>query len=144
MKVHIKGKFSNLLKEQRFAVIAAQDQNEPYTNLVSFLVKDDLKKIYFPTSTKTKKFQNLSANSKLSILIDNRENNPIDIKNAIVVTAFGQSKETKQKEVIHNFLKKHPYLIDFINSPNCTMIEISIEKYIFVDNFENVTILDLS
>jgi len=143
MKESIKEKFRNLLKNQRFAVIATQDKNEPYTNLVSFLVNNDFKKIYFPTSKKTKKYENLSANSKISMLIDNRGNKPIDIKNAIVVTAIGKSKETKEKIIINEFLKKHPYLKDFINSPNCAMIEISIEKYVIVDNFENITIFDL-
>ena len=143
MKESIREKFRNLLKNQRFAVIATQDKNEPYTNLVSFLVNNDFKKIYFPTSKKTKKYENLSANSKISILIDNRGNKPIDIKNAIVVTAIGKSRETKEKSVKNEFLKKHPYLKDFINSPNCAMIEISIEKYVIVDNFENITIFDL-
>jgi general stress protein 26 len=140
MKKSIKEKFSNLLKNQRFAVIATQDKNEPYTNLVSFLVSNDFKKIYFPTSKKTKKFQNLSANSKISILIDNRGNRPIDVKNAMVVSGTGITKEIKENKVNNEFLKKHPYLKNFINSSNSVMIEISIEKYIIVDNFENVTI----
>jgi general stress protein 26 len=136
-------KLEKLFKEQRFAVIATQDKNEPYTNLVSFLINDDYKKIYFPTSKKSKKFQNLLKNSKISILIDNRGNLPIDIKKTIVTTATGITKETKEKIVINKFLKKHPYLKDFLNSPNCAMIEISIEKYIVVDNFENINILKL-
>lgn len=143
MKKSIKEKFSNLLKHQRFAVIATQDKNQPYANLVSFLVKNDFKKIYFPTSKKTKKFQNILANSKISILIDNRGNKPIDIKNAMVVTGIGITKEIIEKKVNNEFLKKHPYLKDFINSPNCAMIEISIEKYILVDNFENVNIYNI-
>jgi hypothetical protein len=74
------------------------------------------------------------------MLIDDRDNRPDDIKNAIAVTIVGKSKETKNKKVINNFLKKHPYLKDFINSPECAMVQIDIEKYISVDNFQNVTI----
>jgi len=83
MEKSIKEKLSCLFKEQRFAVIATQDKLEPYTNLVTFLVREDFKKIYFPTSKNTKKYENLTSNSKISILFDNRVNKPRDIKNAI-------------------------------------------------------------
>ena len=85
---------------------ATQDKNEPYTNLVSFLEDKDFKKIYFPTSKKTKKYENLSANSKTSILIDNRGNKASDIINTIVLTAIGFSKEIKEeKESILDIIK---------------------------------------
>jgi general stress protein 26 len=141
MKNLIKKKISNLLKEQRFAVIATQDKNEPYTNLVTFLSSKNLEKIYFPTSKKSKKYENLSANSRISILIDNRINEPKDIENAIALTAIGTSRQTRDEDTIKEFLIKHPYLKDFISSKECAMIEIEIKKYILVDNFQNVNIL---
>lgn len=143
MKYSIKKNLKNILKKQKFAVIATQNKNEPYTSLVTFLAREDFKKIYFPTSKNTKKYENLSKNSKISILIDNRENKPKDIKNAIAVTAVGKSKETKDDKIVNNFLKKHPYLKDFINSKDCIMIEINVEKYIVVDNFQNVKIKNI-
>ena len=140
MKDSIKEKIANLLKEQRFAVIATQSKNEPYTNLVTFLVKEELKKIYFPTLKKTKKYENLSSNSRISMLIDNRGNKPKDIEKAMVVTAVGNSRETKDTNIADDFLDKHPYLKDFIDSPDCAMIELNVEKYIVVEKFEKVTV----
>jgi len=143
MKKSVKEKLRNLLEEQRFAVIATKSKNELYTNLVTFYAEDNLKKIYFPTSKNTTKYKNLSAYSKISILIDNRGNKPEDIKNAMAVTAVGLSRETKNLNVVKNFLKKHPYLKDFVNSNDCVMIEIELEKYILVDNFQNVNVFSL-
>jgi len=143
MKELLKQKLNKLFQEQRFAVIATQGKNEPYTNLVSFLVNENLEKIYFPTSKKTQKFKNLSENSRISILIDNRGNKPTDIKNAMAVTATGLTREKQDEKIIKLFLKKHPYLEDFINSSDCAMIEISIEKYFIVDNFQNVRTVNL-
>jgi len=140
MKKYNKEKLSNFLKKQRFAVIATQGNNELYTNLVTFLVNQNIKKIYFPTSKNTKKFKNLSSNSMVSILIDNRVNKPKDIKNAIAVTVIGKSKEIKDKKVNKKFLKKHPYLKEFVTSKDCAMIEIDVEKYIIVEKFQNVNI----
>lgn len=142
MKKSIKEKLSNLFEKQRFAVIATQGKNLPYANLVTFIIGEDFKKIYFPTSKYTKKYENLSSNSMLSILIDNRVNKPKDIVNAMAVTAVGKSRETKDKQIIKKFLKKHPYLKEFVNSKDCAMIEIKVEKYIVVDNFQNVNILN--
>lgn len=139
----IKQKIKKLFKEQRFAVIATQGKTEPYTNLVSFLVRRDLKKIYFPTSKNTRKFKNLSKHSRLSILIDNRDNEPVDIENAMTVTAVGETSVTENAEIIHLFLQKHPYLKEFTNSNDCRMIEIDIEKYIIVENFQEVKIIYL-
>jgi len=139
----LKQKIKKIFKEQRFAVIATQDNNEPYTNLVTFLSNEDLEKIYFPTSKKTQKFKNLSRNSRISILIDNRGNKPKDIQNAMAVTAVGKTSEIYDHKINNDFLKKHPYLVDFINSKDCTMIEINIDKYIVVDNFQNVDVLNI-
>lgn len=141
MKEKIIEKLKILFKEQRFAVIATQDKLEPYTNLVTFLVGENFKQIYFPTFKNTKKYENLTSNSRISILFDNRVNKPKDIKNAIAVTAVGKSREVKDSVVIKKFLKKHPYLKKFVNSADCAMIEIRVEKYIVVDNFQNVNIL---
>jgi general stress protein 26 len=142
MNEDIKEKLNNLFNEQRFAVIATQGKYEPYTNLVSFLAGIDLRNIYFPTSKNTKKYENLSEKSRISILIDNRVNKPIDIKNAIAVTAIGKSKQTKDKYIFKLFLKKHPYLKDFVNSMDCIMIEIEVEKYILINNFQKINIID--
>lgn len=142
MNKYFKEKLNNLFKEQRFAVIATQGKYGPYTNLVTFLAGTDLRNIYFPTSKNTKKYENLSTKSRISILIDNRVNKPIDIKNAIAVTAIGKSKQTKDKYIIKLFLKKHPYLKDFVNSTDCAMIEIEVEKYILIDHFHKINIID--
>ena len=135
-------KIVELFKEQRFAVIATQGKTEPYTNLVSFLIGRDFKKIYFPTSKNTRKFKNLSENSRISILIDNRGNKPQDIENAMTLTAVGKTSVIKDSKILNLFLKKHPYLKDFVSSNDCAMIEIDIEKYIVVYNFKDVKIID--
>ena len=143
MDKNLNQKIKKLFEEQRFAVVATQGKTEPYTNLVSFLGGKDLKKIYFPTSKDTRKFKNLSEHSRVSILIDNRDNEPVDIEDAMTVTAAGETSVTRNSEIKYLFLKKHPYLKQFTNSNDCRMIEISIEKYILVENFQKVKIIDI-
>lgn len=136
---------SELLKSQKFAVIATQGIKEPYTNLVSFVSTNDMRNIIFATSKKTKKFENIKRNSCISVLIDNRDNTESDIQKAIVITGIGTADEIKEKNDFYKelYLKKHPYLLDFVNSEDSVLIKIKIDKYIVVNKFENVEIIDL-
>ena len=138
-------KLENLLQSQRFSVIATQDDREPYTNLVAFINTNDLKHIIFATSKNTKKYNNLIKNSKISMLIDNRGNKPDDIRKALVVTAVGNADELKKDFDFYKkfYLKKHPYLRDFINSPDTVLINLKVEKYLFVDHFQNVKVIKI-
>lgn len=146
MKKEIKLKIiKDLLNNQRFGVIATQDKNEPYTNLVAFIHSDNLKQIILATPKNTKKYDNIIQNSRMSMLIDNRGNKPNDIKNAIVVTAIGSANEIKRntRYFIQLYLKKHPYLSDFINSKDTAIIRLKVEKYLLVNRFQNVEIIQI-
>ncbi len=136
-------KIKNLLESQRFAVIATQGEIEPYTNLVAFISTKDLKHIIFATSKYTKKYNNLIKNSKISMLIDNRGNKPDDIKKSVVVTAFGIANELKNDLNFYRnlYLKKHPYLEDFIKSPDTVLINLIVERFLLVDHFQNVKVI---
>lgn len=137
-------KIRNLFKSQMFGVIATDMQGIPYTSLVAYCSTDDLKYLIFATSKKTRKFQNLMNNSNISILIDNRENNPSDFSKAITVTALGNAEEIQKNEdnFKNLFIKKHPDLTDFINSSDCTLFRIKVDKYQFVSNFQSVEYID--
>ncbi len=133
----------NLLKNQRFGVIATQGSTGPYTSLVAFINSHDLKKLVFATSKNTKKYDNIIQNSRMTMLIDNRGNKPLDIKNAIAVTAFGSANEIKRnvEDLKMLYLKKHPYLSDFVNSKDTAFISLKVEKYLLVNRFQNVEII---
>lgn len=136
-------KLEDLLQNQRFAVIATQGEREPYTNLVAFIHSKDLKQIIFATSKNTKKYDNIIKNSKMSMLIDNRGNKPDDIKKTMAVTAVGTADELKHDYNFYKnlYLKKHPYLKDFINLHDTVLINFKLDKYLMVDNFQNVKVI---
>ena len=136
-------KLESLLQSQRFAVLATQGEIEPYQNLIAFINTKDLKQIIFATSKNTKKYDNIIKNSKISILIDNLGNKPDDIKKAVVVTVVGIADELKHNLDLYKnlFLKKHPYLADFINLPDTILINLKVENYLLVDHFENFKVI---
>jgi general stress protein 26 len=135
----------DLLNIQRFCVVATTFEGHPYMNLVSYANTDDLHTILFATLRNTRKYKNIILDPRTSILVDNRKNSPNDLKEAVTVTALGKSKEVdfdKEKK-IGAYLNRHPYMREFISNPNCALIEVNVEKYIYVSKFQDVKVIEL-
>ena len=135
----------NILKDlfdsQPLAVLATQGDGQPYTNLVAFTVSRNLKSLFFATTQSTRKFANLSAEPRVSMLVDNRANNPSDFRWAKAVTVTGKAKKIdkeKEVEITEGYLGKHPHLKDFLASPSCALIRIRAETYYLVTRFQEV------
>lgn len=136
----------SLMDTQSFAVLATHDHGQPYASLVAFAASDNLKQLFFVTGKATRKFKNLTADPRASMLIDNRANTPMDISRAMAATATGSvetaSGETldRQKEL---FLKKHPHLKDFAASASTRLIRFDVTCYYVVNRFQNVVELHM-
>uniref|UniRef100_A0A7V6A195 Pyridoxamine 5'-phosphate oxidase family protein n=1 Tax=Desulfobacca acetoxidans TaxID=60893 RepID=A0A7V6A195_9BACT len=133
-----------LLHRQRLAVLATlmSDQlGRPYTNLIAFVATYDLKEIVFATNRATRKFKNLAADPRVSLLVDNRSNQETDFGEASAVTILGTAGEISGPERearLQLFLSKHPYLEEFVTAPTCALVSVKVEKYILVTRFQEV------
>ena len=130
-----------LLESQRLAVLSTQDHLQPYSNLVAFAATPDLKYLLFATTRATRKYANLLANSRVSILIDSRTNQTADFAEAAAVTALGRASEVQGEErnqLLKIYLNRHPYLEGFVSSPNCALFAVKVERYIMVTRFQDV------
>jgi len=134
-----------LLESQKYAVIATNKGKIPYTNIIAFASTEGLGNILFATKKESTKFINLLNNPCLSILIDDRKNLSSDLMNAVAVSAEAKVKEVdKEKEKLKKFfLKKHPELAGFLNEPDCKLLKLEVQKYIYVDKFDNKKVLDV-
>lgn len=131
----------SLLNSQRLAVLSTLMSGRPYSNLIAFAVTDDLKDIFFATTRATRKFANLTAEPRVSLLMDNRSNQETDFGEASAVTVLGTAEEVLSPErdkYLRLYLKKHPYLEDFVTAPTCALVRIKVEKYIMVTQFQEV------
>jgi nitroimidazol reductase NimA-like FMN-containing flavoprotein (pyridoxamine 5'-phosphate oxidase superfamily) len=133
-----------LLRTQRLAVLATlmSDQlGRPYSNLIAFAATADLKEILFATTRATRKFANLTGDPRVSLLMDNRSNQETDFGEASAVTVLGTAGEVlgpERDSCLHLFLKKHPYLEEFVSAPTCALIRVKVEKFIMVTQFQEV------
>lgn len=136
----------DLFKTQRLAVLATLDGRQPYGNLVAFTTTHDLKYLLFATSRATRKYSNISRNPRAAMVIDNRLNREADFRKATAVTAVGTVREIEEKEKPRYqrlYLLKHPYLKEFLLSPNCALLRMEVETYYMVSQFQEVTTLEL-
>jgi nitroimidazol reductase NimA-like FMN-containing flavoprotein (pyridoxamine 5'-phosphate oxidase superfamily) len=141
-------KTMQLLKDvigtQYFAVLNSLGEGLPYSNLVSFAITDDLKSLVFVTDRNTRKYRNIKENNKISLLIDNRANQPSDISQAVAITVIGTAREeSKSKSSLQTiFLARHPQLLQFIDNPNNALILVTASDYIIAgfDKTQHVVI----
>lgn len=142
----VEGQVRSLLASQRLAVLATQRDGGPYASLVAFAHAQDLKRVYFATSRSTRKYANLSSESRVALLVDSRRNVLEDFHRARAVTILGRSEELKgqrRDEVLTLYLDRHPHLEDFARSPTCALIEVAVDRYILVGRFQRVSELDV-
>lgn len=131
-----------LLQQQNFAVLGTSRQGHAYSSLVAFSATDSAKSLYFATTKATRKYHNLSADNRVSLLIDNRADLNRPLYEAAAVTAYGAAEEINndlRAEALRNYLDKHPQLKTFATSPSTALFRITVEEYHLVQRFQNVT-----
>ena len=137
---------AELLDSQQLAVLATSQQGQPYTSLVAFAYSADLRRLTFATTRATRKFANLLAEPRVSMLIDNRSHGSSDFRQAMAVTAFGRALEVSGNEkqlLIEEYLRRHPALREFVSAPTCALLQVAVERYALVRRFQDVVEWDL-
>ena len=142
----IRRRLIELFDSQNLAVLSTQQNGQPYASLVAFYADDDLKHIQFVTPKTTRKYANLTADSRVAIMVNNATNQIADFHRAISVTAVGKAKDVAggdKEKILNHYLAKHPHLEDFVRSPTCALVGVAVASYFMVKNFQNVMELHL-
>jgi len=131
-----------LFDKQRLAVLATcPPEGQPHTSLIAFAASEDLRSVVFATPKTTRKFTNLLAEPRVSLLVDDRSNQAEDFHQAIAVTVSGSAEalnKTRSKKLLHLYLEKHPYLKNFVAAPTCAFIRVAVHRYAVVSRFQKV------
>jgi nitroimidazol reductase NimA-like FMN-containing flavoprotein (pyridoxamine 5'-phosphate oxidase superfamily) len=140
-KQRIKQILFELFTSQKLAVLGTHQGGQPYGSLVAFAATLDLKNLVFATTRATRKFANLRADPRVSMVLDNRSNRVADFRKAVAATALGRAREVRGKErenLAEMYLAKHPHLKEFVGSPTCALVKMRVEVYYVVWRFQNV------
>ncbi len=131
----------SVLSTQNLGVLATSGEDYPYTSLIGFVSSEDMKSVLFATMRQTRKYNNIEKHSRVSILVNSSTNSADDFKDAVSVTIMGRAVETSGDEhnVLKNvYLKKFPFLADFVNDEKCVLVKVNVDKYILVSQFQKV------
>ncbi len=135
-----------LLDQSYFAVLATRGKEYPYSTLVGFAATSDLRHILFATKRHTRKYGNITADHRVSLLIDSRTNRAEDVMRAKALTALGKAEELKGAAAARLkkiYLGRHPNLGGFADNPNTALFRVEISRYILVSRFQEVFELEI-
>ena len=126
-------KIRDLIQAKDTCVLATVSGNIPHCSLMAYLPGEECREIYMITQKKTKKYENLTQNSQVSLLMDTREEDHGDQRNrakALTVNAVFQRIEDEGKKGLlrARFLKKHPHLLELINHPDAEIFCVKISS----------------
>jgi nitroimidazol reductase NimA-like FMN-containing flavoprotein (pyridoxamine 5'-phosphate oxidase superfamily) len=139
--VRVKKTVGDLLKKQKFAVLATQRKGQPHASLVAMAKTEYLKQLLFATTRATRKYSNIVQDPRVALLMDSRSNLNADTHSAIAVTATGRAEEVSENEresFLRFYLRKHRHLKDFVQSPTCALSRVKVETYYMVSKFQKV------
>jgi len=130
-----------LLTRQNFGVLCTQSQGQPYGSLMCFAISDDLTRIWLATSRDTRKFENMHSDNRVAFLVENTGNSPSDVFEAAVATGRGRVGEligVEKSAALERYLEKNPQLTEFVASPSCALLQLSVGVYQVVTRFQEV------
>ena len=125
-----------LFAEQKLGVLATQADRIPYCNLIAFTPLEDIQFLLFTTPRSTTKYRNLTLCPQVALLVDNRLSAGVDFSAGIAVTALGHVAEAPPDRgafLKAQHVKRHPRLDDFINAPDCALLQMRVGTYILVN-----------
>ena len=137
----VSGEIKKLLEKQTLAVLATQGDGQPYTSLMAYAFTEDLRFLVFATAMSTRKHRNITGDSRVALLVDDRSNNGEDFQNAAALTIVGEACEIGLDERDYYcdlYLKRHSSLETFLASPSTVFFKIEVYNYLLVSRFEDV------
>ncbi len=136
-----------LLNSQHLAVLATRAGEQPYTSLVTVAASPNLDYIVFPTLRHSQKYANLAACAQVGLLLDNRSDQESDLSAGIALTVIGRAAEAAASEreaLRQQYLARNPRLQTFLDDPDCALVKVQVQRYVFVSNFQDKAVLDMT
>lgn len=135
-----------ILHGQRSGVLGTSFMDIPLCSQMAFAVSEDLRTLIIVTPRQTTKYDNMSSNPNVSFLISTARNDPADPgeAQALTVTAFATELDGERRHhAISLFSTKHIDLRGFAAASDNAVMELKVDSYRLVSNFQGVTRISL-
>ncbi len=132
---------AGIFTDHPLAVLATIREGRPHASLLTVAITGDLRAILFITDRNTHKYQDISADSRVALLADNRAE-ALGLERSLAITAVGMASETagpEREETLRLFLAGNPHLREFAETDGAALIRVTVERYIVVRGITEVT-----
>ena len=132
---------ADVLKLNKLAVLATESGGQPHLSLIAITPFGNFRQLIFATYRNTRKYRNLSHNSKVAVLIESRDVNMKGHQKSIVLTIIGHTEELSIEEneaAYQAHLKRHPQMESFMLSSDCVLIRIIAQSYQVVYGIDDI------
>ncbi len=139
--ITIKKYIEDIFRISRFAVLATESDGQPHASLIAVTPTEGYRKLIFATYRNTRKYHNLAHNGRVAVLVESIDMNRSELKGSFVLTAFGhvENMEAKEEQIVFNsHLEKHPELLSFMQSEDCSLVCIKVHTYEVVRGIDDV------
>lgn len=121
--------FKRLLRDETLAVLGTTGEKGPHVCLIFFAVDSDFSWLYFATNRETLKFKNLSAEPRVSLLLDDRGGRASDGKGyALTLNGKASVMEGEGAECASSkLLAKNGAHGATVDARNCAYIKIELQ-----------------
>lgn len=139
--VVVKRYIEDIFKTSRFAVLATEGDGQPHASFIAITPMDSYRALIFATYRNTQKYNNLTRNGKVALLVESGKYSNAAQQDCFVLTAFGHVEEIEiadQEYVFNTHLEWHPDLLSFMQSEDCTLVRIKVDTYQVVRGIDDV------
>jgi nitroimidazol reductase NimA-like FMN-containing flavoprotein (pyridoxamine 5'-phosphate oxidase superfamily) len=131
-------------RERRHAALATDAGGAPYLSLVAFSLAPGGAAVLFATPRRSRKFRNLRANPRVSLLLDTRGERDRDYGSAEAITVVGRARVLRAgsaawRDAGRALQAKHPALVAFLEAATTALVRVEIEEAVHVGGFQRVT-----
>ena len=127
-----------LVKENGICVLATVSDETPHCSLMAYVADDDCLEIYMVTKRHSRKYENLTRNPNVSLLIDTREEHQgsrlLETK-ALSVSGTSQKMvdENKRIHVRSRLLERHPHVKELLDHPDAEILCIKVNSFLLLN-----------
>ncbi len=139
--ITIKKYIEDIFKISRFAVLATEGDGQPHASLIAITPIEGYRKLIFATYRNTRKYHNLARNGNVAVLVESIDIKRSGLQESFVLTAFGHVEKMviEEENIVFNaHLERHPELLSFMQSEDCSLVLIKVDTYQVVRGIDDV------
>ena len=132
-----------MVADNNFCVLSTCKDNLTNSSLMLYLSNEEQDKLYMVTLKGSLKYTNICENPEVSLLIDTREQILEEQGSVKALTVYGRASILEDpvfhEDILKKLTKKHPTLKALSRLEEASVLEVQVEKFLYLDGVNQAT-----